>query len=213
MSPYGVALADELSRILPSGARGMAVIDRSLLKDFLIRGRVPSRLVASESAQRCLGKHFNADIVLSVHFLSVADKNRTGQTFTVKPIPPSETQDLCPRELFTGLLPSDLSQFPGTVYISKYKGVSKPSCFYMPSLSYTEAARKAEFSANVLVGAVIDTDGKLKARRILLGACCGLNETSLQTLSTWKCKPALLDGKPVPVAASFEVNFRLYRAR
>jgi outer membrane biosynthesis protein TonB len=38
----------------------------------------------------------------------------------------------------------------------------------------------------------------------------GLNETTLSTMRSWRCYPALKDEKPVPVLIQFTVSFQLY---
>ena len=35
----------------------------------------------------------------------------------------------------------------------------------------------------------------------------GLNDRTIATLKTWRCNPALKDGKPVPTRVQFVVNF------
>jgi hypothetical protein len=43
--------------------------------------------------------------------------------------------------------------------------------------------------------------------RIIKGAPYGLNETTLDTLEKWKCKPVELGGKLVPAVFPVEMNF------
>jgi protein TonB len=38
----------------------------------------------------------------------------------------------------------------------------------------------------------------------------GLDENAIETLRTWKFKPAMKKGKPVPVKVVVEVSFRLF---
>ena len=37
----------------------------------------------------------------------------------------------------------------------------------------------------------------------------GLDEKAIEAVQKWRFKPGVKDGKPVPVAATVEVNFRL----
>jgi TonB family protein len=90
-------------------------------------------------------------------------------------------------------------------------GVSHPSCSYMPNPPYSEEARKAKYSGVVLVDAVISADGKVTLPRVVKSPGLGLNETTVQTMQTWRCQAALGPGRrPVPTRVTFEVNFRLY---
>ena len=76
------------------------------------------------------------------------------------------------------------------------QGLTRPSCYYMPSPPYTEEARSAKSSGVVNVQGIIGSDGLVKAVRVVKGAPYSLNESVLKTVRTWKCTPAMLDGKP-----------------
>jgi periplasmic protein TonB len=78
----------------------------------------------------------------------------------------------------------------------------------MPNPNYTEAAREAGFSGVVTAEGAVGSDGLVRAVRIVKGAPCGIDEAAIKTMSTWKCKPAVLDGKPVATVVLFETNFR-----
>jgi TonB family protein len=65
-------------------------------------------------------------------------------------------------------------------------------------------------SGSIVTEAVLNTNGRLENLRISRGLPGGLNETTLATMRTWRCSPAQMDGKNVPVRIQFEVNFRLY---
>jgi TonB family protein len=81
----------------------------------------------------------------------------------------------------------------------------------MPNPPYSEEARKAKYSGIVLVEAVVNTDGHLSNMRLIRSPGLGLDENTLSTMKTWRCKPVTGPcGKPIPVIVPFEVNFRLY---
>ena len=89
--------------------------------------------------------------------------------------------------------------------------VGSPSCFYMPNPPYSEEARKAKYSGVVLVEAVVTVDGRVMRPRVERSPGLGLDETTVNTMRTWRCKPAVgPGGKPVATLVQFEVNFRLY---
>jgi outer membrane biosynthesis protein TonB len=75
---------------------------------------------------------------------------------------------------------------------------------------HTEEARRLKVNGFIKVEAIGTTDGRLQDARILNGLSGGLNEQTSSTFKTWRCNPALKDGRPVPTLTSFEVNFRLY---
>lgn len=95
-------------------------------------------------------------------------------------------------------------------YPAGKNGVSIPSCSYMPNPPYTKEARAARFEGIVLVEGVITLDGKITRMKLIRGAGNGLDEITLKTLKSWKCKPATgPEGKPVPTIVTFQINFKL----
>jgi TonB family protein len=223
-SPYGIELADRLSQDLANGRKGISVVARAPLQEFFIKDRMRSRDMASEASQAWLARYFAADAVLmgktmklgdgmvqlSAHFLSASEKGKSGPTLEIKLAAPASAQDLTPHELYSPLPPFDTSQFPEKVYRTGESGAPMASCFYMPNPAYTQEARSAKFSGTIFLEAVIDTDGSVKAARVIRGSCCGLNEAALQAMTLWRCKSPTVDGKPVPLLVNFEVLFRLY---
>lgn len=110
-----------------------------------------------------------------------------------------------------GLGPGEGGGTGGGAFHAGVNGVGLPSCFYMPNPPYSEEARKAKYSGTVMVEAVVNLDGKLSNLRVIKSPGLGLDDNTIQTLKTWRCKPAIgPNGRPVPVIVPFEVNFRLY---
>jgi periplasmic protein TonB len=110
-----------------------------------------------------------------------------------------------------GLGPGEGGGTGGGAFHAGVNGVGMPSCFYMPSPPYSEEARKAKYSGLVLVEAVVNLDGHLSNMHLIKSPGLGLDENTLTTLKTWRCKAATgPSGKPVPTLVTFEVNFRLY---
>jgi len=95
------------------------------------------------------------------------------------------------------------------VYAAGVHGVSLPVPLHTVEPEYSEAGRKARLSGSVLVVAEIDTGGRPRNVRILRGMGLGLDEKALDAVAQWLFKPGTKDGKPVPVRATFEINFRL----
>jgi periplasmic protein TonB len=61
---------------------------------------------------------------------------------------------------------------------------------------------------------VVDDQGRPQNLKVLrsLGLGLGLDQKAIEAVSQWRFKPGLKDGKPVPVLATIEVNFRLLTA-
>jgi periplasmic protein TonB len=110
-----------------------------------------------------------------------------------------------------GLGPGEGGGTGGGKFHAGVNGIGMPSCYYMPNPPYSEEARKAKYSGTVMVEAVVNVDGHLSDLHLIKSPGLGLDENTLSTMKTWRCKPVTgPGGKPVPVIVPFEVNFRLY---
>jgi periplasmic protein TonB len=88
-------------------------------------------------------------------------------------------------------------------------GVSPPSIIYKVEPEYSEEARKAKFQGTVLLYVVVDEKGNPRDIKILRPLGLGLDQKAVEAVEKWKFNPGKKDGKPVPVQAQIEVNFRL----
>jgi periplasmic protein TonB len=88
-------------------------------------------------------------------------------------------------------------------------GVSPPSIIYKVEPEYSEEARKAKFQGTVLLFVVVDEKGNPRDIKILRPLGLGLDQKAVEAVEKWKFSPGKKDGKPVPVQAQIEVNFRL----
>src|SRR5580704_2436116 len=88
-------------------------------------------------------------------------------------------------------------------------GVSPPSIIYKVEPEYSEEARKAKFQGTVLLFVVVDEHGNPRDIKILRPLGLGLDQKAIEAVEKWKFSPGRKDGKPVPVQAQIEVNFRL----
>jgi TonB family protein len=89
------------------------------------------------------------------------------------------------------------------------RDVSPPVPVYKPEPEYSEEARRAHVQGSVLLGIVIDSDGRTRNIEVISPAGFGLDEKAVEAVGKWRFKPAKKDGKPVFVTANVEVNFRL----
>jgi periplasmic protein TonB len=88
-------------------------------------------------------------------------------------------------------------------------GVSPPSILFKVEPEYSEEARKAKFQGTVLLFVVVDEKGNPRDIKILRPLGLGLDQKAVEAVEKWKFSPGKKDGKPVPVQAQIEVNFRL----
>ena len=84
-----------------------------------------------------------------------------------------------------------------------------PVAIYRPEPPYSEDARRAKLQGTVVLLLEIDATGHAQNIRVVRSLGLGLDERAMETVKTWRFKPASRDGRPVPATATIEVNFRL----
>jgi len=72
---------------------------------------------------------------------------------------------------------------------------------------YPAIAKSARVSGVVTIEATIDTDGKVVDTKVVRSVPL-LDQAALEAVQHWEYKPSLLNGKPVPVVVTINVNFR-----
>ena len=108
-----------------------------------------------------------------------------------------------------GLGPGEGGGVGGGVY-SVGGGVSEPIPIYKPDPAYSEEARKAKYQGTVVLWIIVDASGAVTDCRVVKPLGLGLDEKAVETVRTWKFKPAMRNGTPVPVRVMVEVSFRLF---
>jgi len=88
-------------------------------------------------------------------------------------------------------------------------GVSAPIPIFKPEPEYSEEARKAKFQGTVVLMIVVDEKGNARDLKVIRPLGLGLDQKAIEAVEKWRFKPGMKDGKPVPVQATVEVNFRL----
>ena len=88
-------------------------------------------------------------------------------------------------------------------------GVSVPKLITSTQPEYTAEARAARIEGTVELLAVIGDDGATYTIQVIKALGYGLDEKATECVARWRFKPGLYQGKPVPVAATLVVNFRL----
>src|SRR5208337_3634293 len=87
--------------------------------------------------------------------------------------------------------------------------VSNPSPTFKPEPGYTERAREAKLQGTLTLWIVIDSEGNVADTGIIKPLGMGLDAKALETVRTWKFKPAMREGTQVPARAMVELSFRL----
>ena len=103
-------------------------------------------------------------------------------------------------------------QTPSKVY--KIGGeISPPVVRHQVEPQYSEQGRRKRLEGAVLLGIIVDANGRPKDIRIIRALGSGLDEEAISAVRKWRFEPALKDGKPVAVRANVEVNFRFAESR
>ncbi|MGD0796414.1 MAG: energy transducer TonB [Acidobacteriaceae bacterium] len=89
-------------------------------------------------------------------------------------------------------------------------GVSAPVLLFSPEPEFSEEARKAKASGNVLVNLIVDASGRPQNVHVLRGVGMGLDEKAIAAVKQYKFRPAMEGGKPVAVELNVEVNFQIF---
>lgn len=108
-----------------------------------------------------------------------------------------------------GIGPGSGGGYGGGVY-QVGGGVSPPVPIYEVDPEFSDEARRAKYQGVVLLSFIIDAQGNPQHIRVSRPVGMGLDEKAVEALKQYKFKPAMLNGKPVPVNMSIEVNFRMY---
>jgi TonB family protein len=95
-----------------------------------------------------------------------------------------------------------------TITYASGAGVSDPVLIHTKAPIYSEDGRKANWQKVVKLSLVIGTDGKPDKINALTAVGLGLEEQAVEAVAQWRFNPGLKDGRPVPVSAVVEANFR-----
>jgi TonB family protein len=88
-------------------------------------------------------------------------------------------------------------------------GVSAPSVLSKVEPEMSKEARNARVEGTVVLYIEVDGNGMPQNLRVIRSPGFGLGEKAIEAVSKWKFRAGLKGGKPVTMAATVEVNFRL----
>jgi TonB family protein len=100
-------------------------------------------------------------------------------------------------------------------------GVSSPQIIYSVDAEFTDKARKKKLNGTCTVGLLVDATGMPHDVHIVKSAAEGvpsklrsaaqrLDEKSIEAVKQYKFKPAMFQGKAVPVETTVEIAYRIY---
>ncbi len=77
-----------------------------------------------------------------------------------------------------------------------------------PDLEFLDLPPGSEDNGKVILLVGINTKGRVEAVRVLRDDWQAFEKSAVDTVRTWRFKPAEKDGKPVPVQITVDVKFR-----
>jgi periplasmic protein TonB len=89
-------------------------------------------------------------------------------------------------------------------------GVSSPVVIYQVEPEFSEEARKAKFMGIVTVNLIVDSKGMPQNVHVLRGVGMGLDQKAVEAVRQYRFKPAMAEGKPVPVELNVQVDFQIF---
>src|SRR5215472_171441 len=226
-SRLGTLLADRFSESLASYGSGMQVLDRRVLRDYLIENwttledfrsndicwRVARQLGASGAVLGALAEK-NGNINLTLHLEGFGPAEKEDDIFAWRDrttsFPVTEQMHAAlyqpgPSYIRTA---DKIPEEPG-VFMAGVSGVTQPECKYCPNPDYSDASRAAKFQGTVVLSVVVTSEGMVSGIYVLKGAPFGLTDQAIKATKNWRFQPSQKDGKPVPARVSVEVTFRL----
>jgi TonB family protein len=223
-SRLGMALADSISAELLTQGNGIRFVDRSRLQDYLVRERIPSSALKDREAARWLATEFQANAVLLGTIEQLGDRfnlltellnisnDKVGPQEAVWIAIPEPQKAFAPFEPYDGerartKVTPDRGSTPARAGVN---GASVPMCVYCPPPQYSSAARKAKSVGTVVLEVTVTEEGQAADVSVLKGVPFGLNEAAIKSVSSWKFRSAIYEGKPAAVRVPIEVTFRLY---
>lgn len=86
----------------------------------------------------------------------------------------------------------------------------RPAIIYSPQPPYTDQALAARLEGTVIISLVVSVDGSPKDLTVIRPLGMGLDQSAIQTVSTWQFQAPVVNGRPKEVSTSVEVVFSLH---
>jgi TonB family protein len=88
-------------------------------------------------------------------------------------------------------------------------GIAPPKVLEKTEPKYTDQARSAKLEGTVALVMVVGVDQRAHDIKVTKSLDPGLDASAVASIETWRFQSGSKNGKPVPVRAAIEVNFRL----
>lgn len=88
--------------------------------------------------------------------------------------------------------------------------ISAPVLLKSVPAQYSDQARKKKIQGVCLISLIVDAKGMPQNERVAYSLEPSLDQEALYAVSQYYFRPAMKDGKPVPVMITVEVEFKLY---
>jgi TonB family protein len=107
--------------------------------------------------------------------------------------------------------PAAMASAPAEQVYDVGNGVSSPVPIRQQDPTYTRAAMQAKVEGEVVLSGIVETNGLLDHVRVTksLDTVYGLDQAAIDAATKWMFKPAMKDGRPVPVHVQLVLEFRL----
>ena len=84
-----------------------------------------------------------------------------------------------------------------------------PHATFTPDPSYDRTSRSYGAQGTTILWCVVNEQGAAEDIQIVKPLGMGLDERAVEAVAKWRFRPAMKDGKAVPVQINIQVNFRL----
>jgi TonB family protein len=230
-SRLGTLLADRFSESLASYSSGIQILDRKVLKDFLLENwttledfkshevclEVARQLGATGAILGTLTEK-SGNVNLTLHFEGFGPTENEDDIFAWRDrtVTFPLTEDLHsalyqPGPNYTRSA-DKIPEEPG-VFRAGINGVTQPKCIYCPNPDYSDASRAVKFQGDVLLSVVVTPEGQVNGIYVLKGAPFGLTAQAIKATRNWRMEPAQKGGRPVSARTNVEIGFRLLQGK
>jgi TonB family protein len=204
-NPHGAFFAAEFSKLLTETAKNFVVQSRVEAHRFLVQSRLTDCDLIQPEVLSKLSSNFGMDCLLSAD--RSADKNSYTMDFVLRDLSGKElsrfhySEPAYPET--EGLFPATAAPAGWPYYFAFLDGVGEIRGVYMPNPG---SLSRGTSQQNIVVSAVIDTDGKVSDVRIIRGRSVPEIDDAIERIKSWRMVPIKgPDGSAVSVR--FPISF------